>query len=67
MREFAQTEIESTVSFKAVRYALGVTDNRTLKAACEKFNIPIVVLSKTSKALRKSDYDLLLQRAMEKA
>jgi hypothetical protein len=37
--------------------------NRALKSACKKFGVPILDLSRQSKALRHSDYQLLLARA----
>jgi hypothetical protein len=54
------------IHFPAVRAALGVETNRTLKKACARHGIPIVTLSSRTKALRPDDYDLLLARASAK-
>ena len=64
MRELAH-DIESTIPLPAVRAALCIKTNRTLKAICARHGIPIVTFSPGSKALRRSSYDLLLQRATE--
>jgi hypothetical protein len=46
-----------------VRVALGVTQNRTVIAACRRFNIPVVAVSCRIKAIRTSDLELLIDRA----
>lgn len=51
------------IRFPAVRAALGVSCNRTLKAACQRHNVPIVEISTRVKALTPQGYALLLERA----
>jgi hypothetical protein len=51
------------IHFPAVRRAIGFESNKSLHRACVAFGIPIVVLNRKTKALRQSDYSLLLQRA----
>jgi hypothetical protein len=62
MRYTAQ-EIERTIPLPAVRRALSMKDNRTLKAACLRHGVPIISFSPRAKALRESDYARLLERA----
>jgi hypothetical protein len=50
----------------AVRAALGVTQNRTVIAACRRFNIPVVAVSCRMKAIRASDFETLISRASGK-
>ena len=50
------------IHFGAVKAALGIETNRALKSICARHNIPIVTLSPQVKALKQSDYELLLER-----
>jgi hypothetical protein len=50
----------------AVRAALGVTQNRTVIAACRRFDIPVVSVSCRLKAIRASDFETLISRAAGK-
>lgn len=54
------------IHFSAVKAALGIETNRTLKAVLERHGIPIVTLSPKSKALTQESYALLLQRMTQK-
>ena len=51
------------IHFGAVKAALGIETNRTLKAICARHSIPIVVLSPQVKAVTPESYALLLARA----
>jgi hypothetical protein len=51
------------IHFPAVRRAIGFESNKSLHRACVAFGIPVVVLNHKTKALRQSDYSLLLERA----
>lgn len=51
------------IRFSEARAALGVSCNRTLKAACQRHDIPIVEISSRVKALTPAGYALLLERA----
>jgi hypothetical protein len=51
------------IHFPAIRRAIGFESNKSLHRACVTFGIPVVVLNRKTKALRQSDYSLLLQRA----
>jgi hypothetical protein len=51
------------IRFPEARAALGVSCNRTLKAACQRHNISIVEISGRVKALTPQGYALLLDRA----
>jgi hypothetical protein len=51
------------IHFPAIRRAIGFESNKSLHRACIAFDIPVVVLNRKVKALRQSDYSLLLQRA----
>lgn len=56
-------ELERLVPFPMIRKAVGFKTNVALIAACGRHGVPIVTLSSKSKALRQSDYALLLTRA----
>jgi hypothetical protein len=49
--------------FSHVRASMGLRDVRALKKACEKFQIPVLKFNTSFWALRKSDYQRLLDRA----
>lgn len=51
------------VHFPEIRRRLGVDSNRSVRAACSRFSIPVIDLNRKVKALRSSDYELLLARA----
>ena len=51
------------IHFPAVRRAIGFESNKSLHRACAAFGIPVIVLNRKTKALRQSDYSLLLERA----
>ena len=55
--------IEQTIPFDEIRRATGIRDNRTLRAACLRHDVPIVSFSRKRLALRPADYELLLARA----
>lgn len=59
--------LETIHRLSEVRDAMRFKSNRALKAACERYGVPILDLSRQSKALRQSDYELLLARASGKA
>ena len=63
MRELAHVDIENTIPLPAVRAALHIKTNRTLKSILARHGIPTIVLTPGSQALRRSHYDLLLSRA----
>ena len=65
MRELAHVDIEQTIPLGNVRAALNVRDNRTVKSILARHGIPLLALSRGSHALRRSDYDLLLNRASQ--
>jgi hypothetical protein len=50
----------------AIRAALGVTQNRTVIAACRRFDIPVVSVSCRLKAIRASDFETFISRAAGK-
>jgi hypothetical protein len=56
-------QLETIHRLSEVRDAMRFKSNRALKSVCEKYSIPILDLSRQSKALRHSDYQLLLSRA----
>jgi hypothetical protein len=55
------------IHFPAARRAIGFESNKSLHKACVAFGIPVVVLNRKTKALRQSDYSLLLERATGEA
>lgn len=57
------SDLEMIHPLSEVRRALRLADNRSVRAACERFGVPVLDISRQSKALRHSDYQLLLTRA----
>jgi len=55
-------QLETIHKLSEVRDALRFKSNRSLNAACERYGVPILDISRQSKALRHSDYQLLLSR-----
>ena len=49
-----------------VRRRLGVDSNRSVRAACSRFGIPVIDLNRKVKGVRECDYALLLARASGK-
>jgi hypothetical protein len=58
-----EANMTKLIHFGAVKAALGIETNRTLKSLCARHGIPIVTLSPQMKALTAESYALLLQRA----
>jgi len=56
-------QLETMHLLSEVRDALRFKSNRSLKAACERYGVPILDISRQSKMLRHRDYELLLSRA----
>lgn len=59
------TTVTTLMHLPAVRAALGVTQNRTVIAACRRHKIPVVAVSCRLKAIRASDLETLISRASE--
>jgi hypothetical protein len=57
-----EADVTKLIHFAAVKAALGIETNRTLKAICGRHSIPIVTLSPQCKALTSEAYALLLER-----
>ena len=55
------------IHFPAVRRAIGFATNKSLHKACVAFGIPVIVLNRKTKALRQSDFALLIERATRNA
>ncbi|MDA9539641.1 hypothetical protein ACM41_26435 [Bradyrhizobium sp. CCBAU 21362] len=60
-------QLETIHLLSEVRDAMRFKSNRSLKAACERHGVPILDISRQTKALRHSDYELLLSRASKPA
>jgi hypothetical protein len=58
-------QLETIHKLSEVRDAMRFKTNRSLRAACERHGIAILDLSRQSKALRHSDYQLLLSRTAQ--
>lgn len=56
-------QLETIHLLSEVRDAMRFKSNRSLRAACDRHGVPILDISRQTKALRHSDYELLLSRA----
>lgn len=56
-------QLETMHHLSEVRDAMLFKSNRSLKAACKRYGVPILDLSRQTKVLRHSDYETLLARA----
>lgn len=59
--------IEHLLHVPAAAKALGVKDSRTVVRLCERHAIPIVQISRCVRALKESDYALLLAKMTDGA
>jgi hypothetical protein len=57
--------IEPLIPFKDIRAAWNIADNAPIHPALERFGIRPIELNSRVKALRLSDYALLLEKAQE--
>jgi hypothetical protein len=54
--------IESLVHFPDVAAALGFKDTRAVKVLCRRYAVPVIRLNRRDRAIRTTDYQVLLAR-----